>query len=173
MTIHPDQPGFSYAQVERALVTALDIDVSWLIAFRGRLKNFQKLGTIGTNPGTGSRVQYSFELAAKLAIVLMMTDIGLAPTLCVQSVDEHWQVLRRRIQQAVGPATRAGENPWFLAIRMEAMRGPWTGRSAIAEIGMLQRNSQDGVLKWLAHAETRNLCVLPLSHVLHRLRDEL
>jgi hypothetical protein len=139
---HPDkfeQARFFYARVEDGLAAALGIDAAWRMLFRSRIKHYQRLGIAGERPGKGSPLKYSFYQAADLAIVLMLADLGLAPTICVELVHKHERMLRRRIRQAVGPDSRDGENPWFLALRMTAMRGPWAKQPAVAAIGAFQR----------------------------------
>jgi hypothetical protein len=139
---YPDklaEPRFSYAEVENSLAAALDIKDAWRTLFRSRVKHFQRLGIngVGVRPGKGSSssFKYSFEQAARLAIVFLLADVGLAPAMCVQLVNERWgSDLRRRIRQAVEPGTRDGEGPWFLTLRLEAMRGLWA-KQPVAEIG--------------------------------------
>ena len=128
-------------------MVALDIKDEWRTLFRSRIKHFQRLGINGAGvrrgKGSGSSFKYSFEQAARLAMVFLLADVGLAPAFCVQSVDERWESdLRRRIRQAVEPGTRDGESPWLLGLRLKAMRGPWAKQPAVAEISayrVLQR----------------------------------
>ena len=134
---------YFYAEVEDALVAALDISDATRGLFRGRVKHFLRLGITGERPGKGSALEYSFTQAAKLALVLLLADVGLTPTTCVQLVNDRWESdLERRVQQALEPGTRDGEVPLFLSLRLAAMRGPWTKQSAVAEIGAFRENQR-------------------------------
>jgi hypothetical protein len=209
---HPDKPDklaqrrYSYGDVEDGLATALDIDDAWRSQFRARIKHHQRLGAIGERSRRGVSVKYSFEQAARLAILFMIADVGLDPILSVQVIDDWWEkMLRRRVRQAVEPGTGDDENPWFLTLRLEAMRGPWAELSAVAAVGAFQRihhrpplsaeareklrsripeehyaawlahwrEPSENIGMWLDRPEKRNVCVFPLSHVLHRLKDHL
>jgi hypothetical protein len=204
------EPQFGYGEVEDGLAVALDIEDSWRTLFRSRIKHFQRLGINGpgVRPGRGASFKYSFEQAARLAIVFLLADVGLDPALSVQLIDKFWKSdLRRRIQRAIEPGTRDGEVPWFLALHLEAMRGPWVKQPAVAAIDAYRVNQHRSPLseeereavkaqlpkeqyeEWLAHRlEPRqqftslrrddlpgvgNVCILSLSHVLHRLKDHL
>jgi hypothetical protein len=140
------EPRFTYAGVEDGLAVALDIKDAWRTLFRSRIKHFQRIGVngVGVRPGKGSPLNYSFEQAARLAIVFLLADVGLAPAICVQLVNERWESdLRRRIRQAVEPGTRDGEGPWFLTLRLEAMRGLWA-KQPVAEIGAFRNAPPPG-----------------------------
>jgi hypothetical protein len=204
------EPQFGYGEVEDGLAVALDIEGAWRTLFRSRIKHFQRLGINGpgVRPGRGASFKYSFEQAARLAIVFLLADVGLDPLLSVQLIDKFWESdLRRRIQRAIEPGTRDGEVPWFLTLRLAAMRGPWTRQSAVAEIDAYRVNQhrsppskeereavkaqlpKEGYEEWLAHRlgspqqftgirrddlpGMGNVCILSLSHVLHRLKDHL
>jgi hypothetical protein len=131
---------YPYSGVEGGLIAALDIDDAWRTQFRARIKHFRRLGVIGEQSHRGAAIRYSFEHAAKLAIVFLLADVGLDPVLSAQLINKHWgRSLRRRVQQAISPGTRDGENPWFLTLRMAAMRGPWAKQSGVAAIGAFQR----------------------------------
>ena len=131
---------FFYGDVEDGLAAALDINDAWRTLFRSRIKHFQRLGVVGERSGRGAPIRYSFEQAARLAIVLMIADVGLDPILSVQLINDRWKSkLRGRVWEAVGPGTEDSEKQWFLTLRMEAMRGPWAKRSPVAAIGMFQR----------------------------------
>jgi hypothetical protein len=143
VSTYPDkfeQVRFSYAEVEEGLAVALAIGGTSRTLFRSRIKHFQRLGVTGERPGKGAPLKYDFAQAAKLVIVLLLADVGLAPIACVKLVSERWERdLRGQVRQAIGPGTRDAENPWFLTLRLEAMRGPWAKQSAVAAIGAFRR----------------------------------
>jgi hypothetical protein len=203
----PVEARYFYSAVDDALAVALDIDDASRVLFRSRIKHFLRLGIAGARPGKGSALEYSFAQVAKLALVLLLADVGLTPTACVELIKKRWETdLHRRVQQALGPDTRDEELPFFLTLRLQAMRGPWAKRAAIAEIGAFrtgplpppsdeQREAAKALMtpeeyaEWLALRlgppqqftgimrddlpRMGNVCILSLSHVMHRLKDHL
>jgi hypothetical protein len=197
------EPRHAYGEVETALLAALAIDDAWRAPFRARVKHFLRLGALGARSRRGASITYSFEAAARLAILFLIADVGLDPGLSVRLVEEYWEKeLQRRVRQAVAPGS--GGNPWFMTLRLAAMRGPWAGQSVVVKIGAFQRTAhrpplsetQITTLKdrhpddykarikawktpaanidlWLDHPEDGNVCVFPLSYVLHRLKGHL
>ena len=118
---------YAYGALERALGVMLGADAATSQgALRGRLKRFSTLGLPPPGPGKGSRRQYSYEEAAKLAIALLMQDTGLDPTVVVRAIEKSWPHL------VAGVKKELAGTPMHLVLGMQLVAGPWGGNSASA-----------------------------------------
>jgi hypothetical protein len=75
----PDEPKYTYAQVEAALADHHEIDGRSVGAFRGRIKNFQRLGIVPSSPGKGKKITYDFAAVVKWGLCLELAEFGIAP----------------------------------------------------------------------------------------------
>ena len=73
---------YRYGEVERALAANFKTQAGLLA---GRIKLFRRLGLPG-NPGSGARIDYSFEHAAQWLMALRMTDAGVPPAVAVSAI---------------------------------------------------------------------------------------
>jgi hypothetical protein len=71
---------YTYGQVVRALAEVFHIPSERMMAFRARIKNFQRVGISMSSPGKGKKIQYSFENAFLLALTLEFSEFGIDPT---------------------------------------------------------------------------------------------
>lgn len=94
----------SYADVESTLAKLHLIADDKRVAFRARLKHFQRLGfPEGANTGTGKRVAYSIIMLLKLAFAMELTQIGMAPKRVVHLLELNWQLCEGSIPLAITP----------------------------------------------------------------------
>jgi hypothetical protein len=70
---------FSYGAVEAALAAIHEIPKERLLALRGRLKHFSRLGMVPSSPGKGKKIAYSLENVYMWAICLELEEFGLDP----------------------------------------------------------------------------------------------
>ena len=81
----------SYSDVESTLARLNRIAEDKRIAFRARLKHFQRLGfPKGANTGTGKRVAYSVQMLFQMALATELTQAGLSPKRIVEILDKNW-----------------------------------------------------------------------------------
>jgi hypothetical protein len=116
----------SYADVEATLARLNRIADDKRIAFRARLKHFQRLGfPPGVNTGTGKRAVYTFPLLIMLAFATELTQAGMAPKRVVKTLNHSWDTIEWSLLIAITPGD-VWETPqdqdlvWMLS--PEAMR---------------------------------------------------
>lgn len=81
----------SFSDVETTLVRLNRIADDKRIAFRARLKHFQRLGfPEGANTGTGKRVVYNARMLFQLALATELTQAGMSPKRIVDILDKNW-----------------------------------------------------------------------------------
>ena len=101
----------SYADVESVLAALHRISPNKRVAFRARLKHFQRLGfPVGANTGTGKRVAYSVTMLLQLAFAVELTQVGIAPKRIVEMINLNWQFCEATIPMAITP--RAHFDKW-------------------------------------------------------------
>lgn len=94
----------SYADVESVLAALHRVAPDKRVAFRARLKHFQRLGfPKGANTGTGKRVAYSVIMLFKLAFAMELTQIGMSPKRVVNLLDLNWHLCEGSIPRAITP----------------------------------------------------------------------
>jgi hypothetical protein len=71
---------YSYAQVEAALASNLNVRAESMGALRGRLKHFQKLGLVTAAPGKGKKIEYIFSDVWLWAVTLELCEFGIDTT---------------------------------------------------------------------------------------------
>jgi hypothetical protein len=137
---------YVYADVERALATALDLGPAELPALRARLKRFAGLGLPDSAPGTGKRRRYSTEDVGLLLIVLLLHSLGLSPAAVVATIKrpEIRKSLALWLQQAVDAEATKAKNPnhVFLTVRAEDPGKTPPGASPVIWIGGYRRWSK-------------------------------
>jgi hypothetical protein len=136
---------FQYAEVEEALAKAFGVNPdAQERAFRARLKHLQRLGLPKNRPGKGSRLDYSFEDAAKWAVTLMAAEIGVEPAAMVKVIGRDWRdIFVPIMKQAIDAESRAG-NPVFLIIFPRVVSGAWGGEIGPKFIGHFRRYFYEG-----------------------------
>ena len=179
-----DAPRYTYCQVEDALAAVLGPDAQRRqIALRGRLKHFQQLGLPGLEAGKGARVRYSQEQVAQWLLALLMTELGIDPTVVVELLQGQWKKeIGRWVRQATDKESREG-NPIFLTLRPRLMTGPWGEPKhpleTIGRFGKFRRYDyklkvrRENVEMFLDHPEDGWLCTRNLTDDLARLQVEL
>ena len=84
----------AYAPVESALVKMNSIAPEKRIAFKARLKNFQREGwPEGINTGTGRKAGYSFSAIVQLTLAIELSQIGLPPKRVVKMLRQMWGLI--------------------------------------------------------------------------------
>jgi len=97
----------SYADVENVLARLHRIADDKRIAFRARLKHFQRLGfPEGVNTGTGKRVSYTLAMLFKLALAMELTQVGLAPKRIVKIINLNWEECEGSLPVAITPQSQ-------------------------------------------------------------------
>jgi hypothetical protein len=120
-----ETPRYPYGKIERALITFFGLDADRSGPLRGRLKHLSQLG-LGVRAGKGARVQYSLEQACQWLMALLLAELGIAPTVIVTLIEDHWKVIARPVWRAQHEASK--DNHQYLAIRPRLMSGPWLGK---------------------------------------------
>lgn len=83
----------TYGEVEATLANLNRIADEKRVAFKARLKHFQRLGfPEGANTGTGKRVVYSVQMLFKLALATELTQAGMSPKRIVDILNHNWRV---------------------------------------------------------------------------------
>jgi hypothetical protein len=117
--------GYAYADVERGLAAALDVDEDTQRGpFRQRLKHLKRLGLPGVEPGKGARIEYTDEQVARLLIVLLLSEVGVDPAEAVTVIKKHWTSLfGPMVKQATDKEATAevDPNPVFFTVRPKLM----------------------------------------------------
>lgn len=116
----------SYGDVEATLARLNRVADDKRVAFRARLKHFQRLGfPPGVNTGTGKRAVYTFPLLLMLAFATELTQAGMAPKRVVKTLNHSWNAVEWSLLIAITPGD-LWEHPqdqdlvWLLS--PEAMR---------------------------------------------------
>jgi hypothetical protein len=135
-----ETPRFSYAQVERALAAVMSADATAQAGpMRGRLKRISTLGLPEARPGKGQRRRYSLGETCQLALVLLIEDAGLDPTVAVAAIKRVWPRIERNVPRALDSPP---ENPTMLTLRLATISGPFRDgdpRSALPWITVASR----------------------------------
>lgn len=101
----------SYSDVESVLAALHRIAPNKRIAFRARLKHFQRLGfPAGANTGTGKRVAYTAKMLLQLAFAVELTQVGITPKRIVEMLNLNWHFCEASIPMALTP--RAHFDKW-------------------------------------------------------------
>jgi hypothetical protein len=84
-----------FGEVEGLLARLNRISDSKRVAFRARLKHFQRMGLPhGANTGTGKKARYSFPMALQLCVAFQLAQTGMAPKRIVSTVEGNWIAIR-------------------------------------------------------------------------------
>jgi hypothetical protein len=166
-----EAPLYAYAEVERAMRDALDIGVERQRgALRGRIKHLQRLGLIDLKAGKGKRVEYSRAQAAQWLVALLMSQIGLDPTLIVPALKRSWRVVARAVEQATSLEARSG-SPAYLVVRPRVMSAGWEQKPPVT-IEVLELTADQ--LDVLRQVDRENwCCTINLTRPLNRLENAL
>jgi hypothetical protein len=178
-----ETPRYTYGEVEGALAALLGPDAQRRqIALRGRLKHFQQLGLPGLEAGKGARVRYSQEQVTQWLLALLMTELGIDPTVVIELIQRYWKTISPWVRQATDKQSRAG-NPIFLTLRPRLMTGPWGEPKhpleTIGRFGKFRRYDyklpirRENVEMFLDHPEDGWLCTRNLTDDLIRLQTHL
>lgn len=101
----------TYAEVEAVLAALHHIADDKRVAFKARLKHFQRLKfPDGSNTGTGKRVVYTIDMFVKLAFAMELTQIGMSPKRIVHILRLNWELCAGSIPLAITP--RAHFDKW-------------------------------------------------------------
>jgi hypothetical protein len=139
---------YQYADVRRALASALDLGPTDLPALDARLKRFASIGLPESAPGTGKHRRYSTEDVGLLLILLLLHGLGLSPAAAIATlkrpeIRESLAVLLR--QAADAEATRPkNPNTVYLTVRAEDPGKTPSGSSPVIWIGGFRRRSKTG-----------------------------
>ncbi len=94
----------SYADVEATLLALNHIAHDKRVAFRARLKHFQRLGfPPGANTGTGKRVVYTVGMLLKLCFAVEFAQAGMSPVRTVHILNDNWQNCEASLLLALTP----------------------------------------------------------------------
>jgi hypothetical protein len=137
---------YLYADVERALATALDLGPAELKALRARLKRFASMGLPDSAPGTGKHRRYSTEDVGLLLILLLLHSLGLSPAAAIATIKrpEIRKGLAFWLRCAADAEATRKQNPnlVYLAVRAEDPGKTPPGSSPVIWIGGLRRRSK-------------------------------
>jgi hypothetical protein len=77
------QSTLSYANVERALMRAFDVDEGDLLSFRGKIRHLRTLGVPSDmpRPGSGKTIQLTLDQVLQMAFALCLEQYGVTPRL--------------------------------------------------------------------------------------------
>jgi hypothetical protein len=137
----PVIPTLPYAAVETALAQVYGAEHVQKGIFRGRLKNFRKIGIPRVKPGRGSRIRYSMTDVYQLLFSLEIAEFGVDPSLIVKMVCHHWDVTREfpvAIAKASEPSG-PGDDVW-IAIPANFMSWIWGEKLEKSETGISYRS---------------------------------
>ncbi|HJP68134.1 MAG TPA: hypothetical protein VJ846_04455, partial [Sphingomicrobium sp.] len=85
----------SSATVEKALALVCGIAPDKRVAFRGRIKRFQRMQFPGgTNTGQGRTALFSFNQFLKLLFAFELVQSGLSPSSAASVIEAHWSEMR-------------------------------------------------------------------------------
>lgn len=94
----------TFADVEAVLLAMNHIAHDKRIAFRARLKHFQRLGfPKGANTGTGKRAVYTVRMWLQLCFALEFAQAGMSPARTVQILNDNWQNCEASLLLALTP----------------------------------------------------------------------
>ncbi|MBA3667951.1 MAG: hypothetical protein H0W65_09540 [Sphingomonas sp.] len=94
----------SYGDVEATLARLNRIAEDKRVAFRARLKHFQRLGfPPGVNTGTGKRAIYTFPLLLMMAFATEFAQAGMAPKRIVKTLSANWNEVEWSLLIALTP----------------------------------------------------------------------
>lgn len=81
----------TYSDVESILAELNNVAPDKRVAFRARLKHFQRLGfPEGANTGTGRRAVYTVPMLFKLVLAVELVQVGMPPRLIAEIIDINW-----------------------------------------------------------------------------------
>jgi hypothetical protein len=117
---------YSYAAVEVALARIYGAEAArrTTTTFRARLKHFRKLGVPVTNPGRGTRLQYTASDVFQLLVCLELSEFGFDPNLIVKLVKGSW-AQQRGFFAAIFQAQLAPQADCLAVIRANVMSANW------------------------------------------------
>jgi hypothetical protein len=142
--------GYSYAQVEDALVALFGVPASALGGFRGRVRHLQRIGLIDVAPGKGRRISYSPMQANEWMLALYLADLGVDPVVIVKSVKQERKMLQECMREATDQAALGG-NDVFLAAQPALMSGAWASKDSAGILRFAKFRRNDEALKILRH----------------------
>jgi hypothetical protein len=116
--------GYTYAQVEAALARMHGIDERSAGAFRGRIKNFQRLGIVPSSPGKGKKIVYSFADTVRWGLCLELSEFGMAPEYIKRIV----AAIGDSVQAAL-KAPRIAKRPVILLLSPHLLDGEYDGET--------------------------------------------
>jgi hypothetical protein len=178
-------PALSYGAIEKALGAVFGADSKIQQgALRGRLKHLQRLGLPTIESGKGKKITYSPEQACQWLLVLLMSDVGIDPTVSVELVQKYWDsFLRGQIAKATDAEALEKGNPVFLTLRPRLMSGTWSKQSTfdtVPWVGFFRRRQATGqtagrenILLQLDEEPDEWLCVRNLTRVMNTFFDHL
>jgi hypothetical protein len=171
-------PRFSYGAIESALATVFNTDRKTQHgALRGRLKHLQRVG-FGVAAGKGARVQYSLAQASQWLLAMLMGEVGIDPTISVETIQKAWPQLQRWFERALDKEARSGGNPIWLTLRPPAEMTGWTKGGSVEWIGAYRwkdlRSKQPYTVVWKAGEDDDAwLCTRNLSRVMIKFVETL
>ena len=95
---------FTYGDVEAVLARLNRVSAEKRVAFRARLKHFQRLGfPPGVNTGSGKRALYTFPLLLMMAFATELTQAGMAPKRVAKTLKHSWDSVEWSLLVAITP----------------------------------------------------------------------
>lgn len=117
---------FGFSDIESVLVRLNRVAEDKRIAFRARLKHFQRMGfPPGVNTGTGKRAAYTFPMLLMMAFATELTQAGMAPKRIVKTLVHSWSDVEWSLLMAITPGdywTPPQDNNLLWTLSPEAMR---------------------------------------------------
>jgi hypothetical protein len=91
-----------FSDVESVLARLNRVAEAKRVAFRARLKHFQRLGfPEGVNTGTGKRAIYGVRQLFQLVLAMELTQTGMAPQRVVRTINGNWSNIELQILAAL------------------------------------------------------------------------
>ncbi len=180
-----------FSDVESVLVHLNRVADGKRVAFRARLKHFQRLGfPEGVNTGTGRRATYGVRHLFQLVIAMEFTQSGMSPQRVVKTINGNWSHIETQILAALStpemyelfiPPLTSGER--VLIVSPEALKdlteegdGEWDYHDSVDSTDiedLAQRLKSDEVVitvgEFYRHViiQLRPLAMLTVSCLMH------
>ncbi len=156
---------FRYADIERAIAQMNEIPPEAMASFRGRVRNFQRIGLVKRSSGVGQKVEWTADDAVYLAAIFELSQAGIPPSTIKAILGKHPDFLWWF------PAAEADDSDRFLFVGGSLMK-PFAKAEQADEIAVDTGTAED-VLAALKRPGNARLVVINLSVLLTRLAEHL